>query len=209
MTDATNANHNPMDDGTQDERAEMFEQRYVDGDAPWDTGITPPELVALVPTLPKGRALDLGCGTGTNVGYLLEQGWQADGVDFAQSAIDTARAKLSIYPSEQWGAFCHDVTKLNACEGLRPPYDLIVDIGCGHGLKGDDAEGYARDVADLLAEGGVFTLYTHAPTEERHFGWTEADVEHLFAPHFDIFWREMSEDTATGVPSGWFRMKKK
>ena len=39
---AMDANHNPMDDGTQEERAEMFENRYQEGDAPWDTNITPP-----------------------------------------------------------------------------------------------------------------------------------------------------------------------
>lgn len=36
---------------------------------PWDTGITPPEVVATFAEgdLPPGPALDLGCGTGTNV----------------------------------------------------------------------------------------------------------------------------------------------
>ena len=35
---------------------------------PWDTGITPPEVVEAIDgpeALRPGRALDLGCGTGT------------------------------------------------------------------------------------------------------------------------------------------------
>jgi len=39
----------------------------------WDTGITPPEVVAVIEgaaAVPAGRALDLGCGTGTSTIYL-------------------------------------------------------------------------------------------------------------------------------------------
>ena len=64
------------------DRRRMFVQRYDAQDVPWDTGITPPEIVRVVQELAPGSALNLGCGTGTNVRYLLEHGWQADGIDF-------------------------------------------------------------------------------------------------------------------------------
>ncbi len=40
---------------------------YLRGHPPWDTGVTPPEVVELVEgrDRPPGRAPDLGCGTGT------------------------------------------------------------------------------------------------------------------------------------------------
>ncbi len=47
----------------------FFRLAYVIGFKPWDSGVPPPELVSVVEgpgALPPGRALDLGCGTGTN-----------------------------------------------------------------------------------------------------------------------------------------------
>lgn len=49
-----------------------------------NAGVTPPELVALVegPGAPApGRALELGCGTGTNAVYPARHGWRVAVVD--------------------------------------------------------------------------------------------------------------------------------
>jgi len=192
-----------------DERLEMFKQRYQTQETPWDTGITPPELVAAVAELPPARAIDLGCGTGTNVRYLLEQGWQADGLDFVPQAIDMAREKLAAYPPQSYAVHCYDITLLDACDGLRPPYQLAVDIGCGHGLSGEDATKYARDLAGLMDTGGVFMLYAHSPGEDYKHGWTPDDVQRYFTPYFDIVWRMDSTDTRNGRPSAWYRLHKR
>lgn len=191
-----------------DDKLQMFVERYQAQDTPWDTGITPPEIVVVAAELPPGKALDLGCGTGTNLRYLLQRGWQADGIDFVPQAIESARLKLADFPPERFGVFCHDVTQLKTCTGLRPPYDLVVDIGCGHGLPADRQPKYAEDVAALLKPGGIFMLYAHQPVEERTFGWTPDDVRRLFSPYFEITWQILSDDTTTGVPSGWYRLVK-
>src|SRR5438034_11225343 len=70
---------------------------YLFGWTPWDSGITPPEIVSLVEggRIPPGRALDMGCGTGTNVIYLSRHGFEATGVDISGRAIARARRKLS------------------------------------------------------------------------------------------------------------------
>ncbi|MGB9302869.1 MAG: class I SAM-dependent methyltransferase, partial [Mycobacterium sp.] len=60
----------------------------------WRRDTPPAELVALVegPTaLPAGRALDLGCGTGTDTIYLATHGWDVTGVDMVPKALDIAR----------------------------------------------------------------------------------------------------------------------
>jgi predicted TPR repeat methyltransferase len=64
----------------------LYRGAYRLGLKPWDTGVVPPELVALVEgpdALRPGRALDLGCGTGTHVVYLEHRGWLTTGVDLA------------------------------------------------------------------------------------------------------------------------------
>ncbi|MGH2524937.1 MAG: class I SAM-dependent methyltransferase, partial [Anaerolineales bacterium] len=76
---------------------------------PWDSGIPAPELVRAIADRPAGRALDLGCGTGTNVRYLAEHGWQASGVDFVPGAIARAQRKLRGLPAT---LLVGDVTQL-------------------------------------------------------------------------------------------------
>ena len=61
---------------------------------PWDTGISPPELMDFIKSHPPERALDMGCGTGTNVITLAQHGWQAMGVDFTRRAIKLGRRKV-------------------------------------------------------------------------------------------------------------------
>ncbi|MCB9449911.1 MAG: class I SAM-dependent methyltransferase [Anaerolineaceae bacterium] len=191
-----------------DDRLDMFTQRYQSHDTPWDTGITPPEIVQIVSELPPGKALDLGCGTGTNLRFLLQHSWQVDGVDFVAEAVAIAQSKLAAFPPEAFTVSCWDVTRLDECDALRAPYDLVVDIGCGHGVGADKHEKYAQDIATLLKPGGTLMLFTHYRSAERNFGWSPDDVHRLFSRHFTIAWEVLNDDTTTGAPSGWYRMVK-
>jgi len=77
-------------------RRMLYNLMYRFGTPRWDTSITPPEVVAVIEgdtAIPSGRALDLGCGSGTNVIYLARHGWEAVGVDFSPVAIAQARQK--------------------------------------------------------------------------------------------------------------------
>ncbi len=59
----------------------------------WRRATPPAELVALVEgpsALPVGRALDLGCGTGTDTIYLANHGWDVTGVDMTPRALAIA-----------------------------------------------------------------------------------------------------------------------
>ena len=54
----------------------FYDLMYRSTKPDWDSGVTPPEVVALVEqNRSRGRALDLGCGTGTNAIYLAQQGF--------------------------------------------------------------------------------------------------------------------------------------
>src|SRR5438093_13306073 len=92
---------------------------------PWDTGVTPPELERFVASHQPGRALDLGCGTGTNVVYVARHGWDAVGIDFAGRAIAKARRRArDAGVSAKF--LVDDVTRLE----VAGPFDLALDLGC-------------------------------------------------------------------------------
>jgi cyclopropane fatty-acyl-phospholipid synthase-like methyltransferase len=60
-----------------------------------------------------GRALDLGCGTGTNVIYLAEHGFDAFGVDISSRAVATTRRKIAQAGHAQKAhVYAGDVTRL-------------------------------------------------------------------------------------------------
>jgi SAM-dependent methyltransferase len=188
---------------------QRFEELYRAGEARWDSGVTPPELLAILAELPPGTALDLGCGTGTNVRTLLEHGWQVDGVDFVAQAMETAQAKLAAFPAERFGLFRGDVSRLGDLHGLRAPFDLAVDIGCAHSLPPDRQLPYAAGIAARLRPGATFMLYLHFPTPDHDHGWTAEDVYRLFLPAFEVVWEARSGDTVTGKPSAWYRLRRR
>ena len=125
------------------------------GDPPWDTGVTPPEVIEFIDAHPSGRALDLGCGTGTNVITLAEHGWQVKGVDFVAKAVRQARRKARRAGVE--AVFVTgDVADPRHFQGR---YDLILDIGCYHALTPTQRRQYCQNVAAHLAEDGTYMLY--------------------------------------------------
>lgn len=154
----------------------FFTLWYLFRKPPWDTGISPPELVAHIASHPPGRALDLGCGTGTNAITLAKRGWQVIAVDFALPAIQLARGKArraGVQVEFQAG----DVTRL---ENVHGPFNLVLDIGCFHTLDQAGKQRYVANLKRFLAPGGAYLLYAFfkAPGDEGS-GLTPADLELL------------------------------
>lgn len=146
---------------------------------PWDTGISPPELVEFVETHPPRRAIDLGCGTGTNMVYLAKAGWSVTGVDFITRAVKSARLRLkqeNIIGEVRLG----DVSRY---ETVRGEYQLVLDIGCYHGLPFPNRTAYRKNLHRILSEGGWFLVYGLLAKEDQSSGTgiTEAEFQDLCA----------------------------
>ena len=147
------------------------------GKPPWETGITPPELFEYLDQHPPGRAIDLGCGTGTNLLAMARAGWQVTGVDFALRAVRIARKKLraaGLSGEVRQG----DVTRLETMQPAngKPGYDLVLDIGCYHGLPEAARATYRDNLTHILAPGGHFLLYANwRKAEGAAWGMTDAD----------------------------------
>ncbi|MCL5995954.1 MAG: class I SAM-dependent methyltransferase [Chloroflexi bacterium] len=158
---------------------------------PWDTGISPPELSDFMQRHRPGRALDLGCGTGSNVITLAQHGWEVTGVDFALPAIRRARHKVKS-AGVRADLRVGDVTRLH---GVAGPFDLILDIGCFHGLTAAGRAAYRNNVARLLVPGGYLLLYAHMKVAQDTpgHGLTEQDIR-VFMPPLTLVQREAGID---------------
>ncbi len=150
---------------------------------PWDSGISPPELLDFLDTQQPGRAIDLGCGTGTNVITLAKRGWEVTGVDFAPHAIRIAKRKAG-RAGVQVDLRVGDVTQLSAVHG---PFDFALDLGCFHGL-GDRKAGYLSGLDRLLAPGGYWLMYGFFASGSGT-GLVESDLE-LIQSRFKLVSRQ-------------------
>lgn len=192
----------------------FFSLMYRRGRAPWDTGVTPPELVEAVEGAnaePPGYALDIGCGTGTNTLYLARHGWHALGLDFTEPAIRMANRKLRESKDLPGSAsFVRmDATQLAF---VRPdnPRSLLLDLGCFHGIPMERRAGYVQGVARWAAPNALYLLYAFGPRDigGRMAGITPDDVRWTFAPHFTVERVVEGTDTSRGFSSAWYWLRR-
>jgi SAM-dependent methyltransferase len=126
----------------------------------WRRSSPPADLVALVEgpaALPPGRALELGCGAGTDTIYLATHGWDVTAIDIVPKALAIARrnaAAAGVSPVYVEG----DVTRLGDLD-VGDGYALLLDFGCFHTLPEDRRPGYVSSVSGAAAPGATLLLY--------------------------------------------------
>ncbi len=186
----------------------MYEAMYRLGKPRWDTGITPPEVVQLVEGehFPPGRALDIGCGTGTNVIYLASRGFEVTGIDFVPRAIGKAREKVR---KANVRADLRVASVLEPLE-LGRPFDLVLDIGCFHNFDAAGRVRYAENLVRWTHPGATYLLYAFFPASAgvRRIGVTPEDVAKTFAPRFELVSSTVDKNNAD-QDSAWYRMRKR
>lgn len=129
--------------------------------AAWDGGPRR-ELVGLVdsgvltPECPGPRAIDLGCGTGANVAFLAQHGFDAMGVDISPVAIGKARdAALASGADPRFEVA--DV--MDPTADLGGPFDLLLDCGMVDDFPRSLRPGVARRISGLARPGSVFIAW--------------------------------------------------
>jgi SAM-dependent methyltransferase len=191
----------------------LFHYWYF-GQPPWDTGVSPPELLEFIDEHEPGRAIDIGCGTGTNVVTLAKAGWQVTGVDFAPRAIKLAKRKIAQagIQAELW---VRDATKL---EGIAGPFDLVLDLGCFHVISRDGRDRYLEQLDRILAPDGFWLMYGFIKPDAVSTGSTqrlqaghglgEADISRI-SSQLTLLSRRDGFDEHGEKSSAWFLFQKK
>ncbi|MET8968691.1 class I SAM-dependent methyltransferase [Streptomyces hydrogenans] len=141
-----------------------LEDFYRNGKPPWDSGVTPPELVALIegPGAPTpGQLLELGCGTGTNAVYLARRGWRVTAVDLVDRAVRQASEKAAAAGADV-RVLCGDATRLDEVEAPGP-YDLFFDLSCYCGIPLHRRDAYAAGLTRRAAPGARLLMFGYGP----------------------------------------------
>lgn len=167
--------------------ASRWNERYQNGDIPWDVGSVTPALSAWVKEHPvKGKRIMVpGCGRGHDAHFLSKAGATVVGLDYAADALDHARAA---YPKSSVKWLQADVTTMRFDKG----FDLIWEYTCFCALLPTLRESYFERLRAALASGGcymglVFTKVVHDREGEPPFFCEPEDFEGLLGRHFDRF----------------------
>ena len=166
--------------------------RYVAGDTPWESGHPSTELRRVVEQtdeLPRGRLLELGCGTGTNAIYLARRGFKVTAVDGSHEAISRARglsddarrcgeslavefhiADVVDLPTALFTAAHGDSASGDTSQaGQRSsePFDVVFDRGCYHCVRQASLAAFQAMLARVTRPGTRFLLLTGNANEPR------------------------------------------
>jgi 2-polyprenyl-3-methyl-5-hydroxy-6-metoxy-1,4-benzoquinol methylase len=121
---------------------------------PWHSE-KPPELLELcvANAAHKGRALDVGCGSGVFSLWLAQRGYQVTAVDFMAEAARMTRERVRELTPEV------EVVHASVLDyAAREPFDLVLDRGCLHTLDPSVRPRYRDQVLRWLKPGGSYVL---------------------------------------------------
>jgi SAM-dependent methyltransferase len=169
---------------------------YLDGTCCWWHLPGPsPELLAAIEDGwlgPAGTAVDLGCGLGTEAGFLAAAGWAVIGVDLSAAAVRAAAASQAGVRFVRADALALPLRDASA--------GLLIDRGCFHYVAAADRARYAREARRVLRRGGqfLFRACRSAAAVPNDIG--PAVIERVFRD-----WR-IEQLTSEEIPSGTRRM---
>lgn len=190
-----------------------WNERYRDGNLPWDTGRPSSELQRVLNenSIAPCRALDIGCGTGSSSVWLAQQGFDVTGLDVAPLAIERAkdRARAAGVQAKFLAADVLNLPDVNL-SNLGEPFGFFFDRGCYHAVRRDAPNAYTPAVARLLSPGARGLVLAGNAREPHDPGppvVTEDEIRTELGQTFQILdLHEFRFDEAPGVPVrflGW------
>ena len=164
----------------------MYGVMYRVGFTPWDGHVLPSRLQPLAAELGKGKALDIGCGTGDTSILLAKLGWEVLAIDFVERALESARKKAAA-AGVTVRFLRADATKLRSY-GVSGGFTLLCDNGCMHGLSDEQRDAYVREVSAVAASGARLLLVAFLPGKRRGpRGISRNEVERCFSSSWELF----------------------
>jgi SAM-dependent methyltransferase len=169
-------------------------------DIPWHRDDPDPFLIEVIKKRNKtGRALDLGCGTGSYSVYLAKQGYEVTGLDLFTRALEMGKDR-----AKQEGVQVNWVEADLFTWHPDRKFDFILDSGCLHSLVGGNLSRYKKQLISWLGPQGDYVLGHWG--KKHTFDWlpfgprrrSRQKIEKLFSPELkEIQYRQ---ELMTGIP---------
>jgi 2-polyprenyl-3-methyl-5-hydroxy-6-metoxy-1,4-benzoquinol methylase len=142
--------------------ADFWDERYGSAEALW-SGHVNAVVMTETADLPRGRALDIGCGEGGDALWLAERGWRVDGVDVSRVAIERAARHAQELGSEISDRLTWEQRDVLEWSPPRGSYDLV-SLSFLHLPTSNRKPVYAA-LAEGVAPGGTFLVAAHHPSD--------------------------------------------
>lgn len=193
---------------------ERWEERYRTGSTPWDIGRPDFNLTDMVTEKPirDCKALEIGCGTGSNAVWLAQQNFSVTATDVSEIAIQKAKERAS-----DAGVKCvFLVSDFLNDEIPGAPFGFVFDRGCFHSFDSDEErKQLAENVAFHLEKEGLWlSLVGSTDGPPREVGPPQRsarDIVIAVEPYFEILSLSSSHFDSESLepPRNWVCLMRK
>ncbi|EHQ90480.1 class I SAM-dependent methyltransferase [Desulfosporosinus youngiae] len=193
---------------------EQFKKLYKAGNTPWDIGKPDFNLIQTVTAMAikPCKALEIGCGTGSNSIWLAQNSFDVIGVD--TSEIATQKASEEALNANLKCTF--KVINFRTHKIEEAPFGFAFDRGCFHTLTSDEErKNFAENVAAHLEEDGLWLSIIGNADEQRDNPGppqrTARDIVNSVEPCFEILSLVSSrfESNRPNPPRAWVCLMRK
>jgi SAM-dependent methyltransferase len=193
---------------------ERWEERYRTGDTPWDIGRPDFNLIDMVTKrpIPACKALEIGCGAGSNAVWLAQQNFQVTATDVSELAIQKAGERAS-----DAGVDCTFLVADFLNDKVSgAPFGFMFDRGCFHSFDSDEERKQLAENVDwhLEKDGLWLSLIGSTDGPPREVGPPQRsarDIVIAVEPYFEILSLDSSHFDADSSepPRNWVCLMRK
>ena len=163
-------------------------------------------------TVPYGKALDIGCGSGVWGINLAKRGWDVTGVDIVDKALHRAHERIK-KEKVNVQLVKDDVTELHKIgEGFK----LVLDTGTFHGLSSPQRKAMGKAINNIASQDATVLLLVWDPKWRGPLpsGASHEEIERCFSD-----WSITHVEPAAAEPEAiykilkaneqWYRLRRK